>query len=95
MHVQCSLVHTMHLLTRWLRHQGRVFFSRDVVWGGGGGGIAFVGREKCEKYPKNKRNLLLFGGEIRNLGGGNSPPKGPEKNTASRGLSFQNVGNQS
>ena len=58
-------------------------FSRDVVfffffWGGG---IVFVGREKCEKYPKNKRNLLLFGGETQNLGGGNFPPKGPEKNT--------------
>ena len=21
-----------------------------------------MGREKCEEYPKNKRNLLLFGG---------------------------------
>ena len=41
-----------------------------------------MGREKCEKYPKNKRNLLLFGGEIQNLGGEISPPKGPEKNTA-------------
>ena len=40
-----------------------------------------MGREKCEKYPKNKRNLLLFGGEIQNLGGEISPPKGPEKNT--------------
>ena len=40
-----------------------------------------MGREKCEKYPKNKRNLLLFGGETQNLGGGNFPPKGPEKNT--------------
>jgi len=41
-----------------------------------------VGREKCEKYPKkNKRNLLLFGGEIQNLGGEISPPKGPEKST--------------
>ena len=28
-----------------------------------------MGREKCEKYPKNKRNLLWFGGEIQNLGG--------------------------
>ena len=36
-----------------------------------------MGKEKCKKYPKNKRNLLLFGGEI-------SPPKGPEKNTASQ-----------
>ena len=40
-----------------------------------------MGRENCEKYPKNKRNLLLFGGEIQNLGGEISPPKGPEKNT--------------
>jgi len=38
--------------------------------------------EKCEEYPKNKRNLLFFGGEIQNLGGEISPPKGPEKNTA-------------
>ena len=43
-----------------------------------------MGREKCEKYPKNKRNLFLFGGEIQNLGGEISPPKGPEKNIASR-----------
>ena len=35
------------------------------------GGIAFVGRQKCEKYPKNKRNLLLFGGGGGG-GGGNS-----------------------
>ena len=42
-----------------------------------------MGREKCERYPKNKRNLLLFGGEIQNLGGEISPPKGPEKNTGS------------
>ena len=34
-----------------------------------------MGREKCEKYPKNKRNLLLFGGgEIQNLGGGGKFP---------------------
>ena len=26
--------------------------------------------------------MLLFGGEIQNLGGEVSPPKGPEKNTA-------------
>ena len=32
---------------------------------------------------KNKRNSLLFGGEIQNLVGGEfPPPKGPEKNTA-------------
>ena len=40
-------------------------FSRDVVLG-----------EKMWKYPKNKWNLLLFGGENP------PPPKGPEKNTA-------------
>ena len=36
-----------------------------------------------KNIQKNKRNLLLFGEEIQNLGGGggNSPPKGPEKNT--------------
>jgi len=38
-----------------------------------------VGREKCEKYPKNKRNLLLFGGEIQNLGGEISPLKALKK----------------
>ena len=32
-----------------------------------------------KKYPKNKRNLLLFGGEVQNLGGEISSPKGPEK----------------
>ena len=43
-------------------------FSRDVVffWGGGGGRncFCFCGERKCEKYPKNKQNLLLFRGEI-------------------------------
>ena len=60
---------------------GRVF-SRDVVlffFGGGGGGNCFCGERKCKKYPKNKQNLLLFRGEIQNLGGKVSPPKGPEK----------------
>ena len=47
-----------------------------------GGEIAFVGRENVKNsYPKKGRNLLLFGGEIQNLGGEISPPKGPEKNT--------------
>ena len=46
-------------------------FSRDIVLGGGG---CFCGERKCEEYPKNKRNLLFFGGEIQNLGGGNFPP---------------------
>ena len=45
-----------------------------------------MGREKCEKYPKNKRNLLLLGGGGGGGGGGGNsklrvPPKGPEKNT--------------
>ena len=53
-------------------------FSRDAVLGGN----CFCGERKCEEYPKNKQNLLLFGGEIQNLGGEISPPKGPEKNTA-------------
>ena len=48
------------------------------------GGNCFCGERKCEVYPKkNKQNLLLFGGEIQNLGGEISPPKGPEKNTGS------------
>ena len=53
--------------------------------GGGGGEIAFVGRENVKNIQKNKQNLLLFGGggEIQNLGGEISPPKGPEKNTGS------------
>ena len=38
-----------------------------------------MGREKCEKYPKNKRNLLLFGGEIQNLGGEFPPLKALKK----------------
>ena len=56
-------------------------FSRDVVLGGGGN--CFCGERKCEEYPKKKRNSLLFGVEIQNLGGGGgiSPPKGPEKST--------------
>ena len=65
------------------------FFSRDIVvvfffgggGGGGGGGDCFCGERICEEYPKNKRNLLLFGGEIQNLGGEISPPKAAEKNT--------------
>ena len=40
-----------------------------------------MGRENVKNIQKNKRNLLLFGGEIRNLWGEISPPKGPEKNT--------------
>ena len=54
-------------------------FSRDAVLGG----KLLCGERKCEEYPKNKQNLLLFGGEIQNLGGEISPPKGPEKNTES------------
>ena len=42
--------------------------------GGGGGEIAFVGRENVKNILKNEQNLLLFG-----RGGGNFPPKGPEK----------------
>ena len=45
------------------------------------GEIAFVGRENVKIFQKNKWNLLLFGGEIQNLGREISPPKGPEKNT--------------
>ena len=41
----------------------------------------FCGERKCEEYPKNKRKLSLFGGEIQNLGEGISPPKGPVKKT--------------
>ena len=45
------------------------------------GEIAFVGRENVKNIQKNKHILLLFGWEIKNLGGGGgiSPPKGPEK----------------
>ena len=81
-------------LTQWLGAPIVLFslsstsrvFSRDVALGGE---IAFVGREKCEEYSKNKRNLLLFGGEIQNLGGEISPPKGPEKNTVYKSLTWQ------
>ena len=37
-----------------------------VFFGGGGGGNCFCGERKCEEYPKNERNLLLF---RQNLGG--------------------------
>ena len=48
-------------------------FSRDVVLGGGG--IAFVGREQCEKYPKKKqvKFVTVWGGNSK-LRGGNFPP---------------------
>ena len=47
------------------------------------GGNCFCGERKCEKHPAARLNLLVFGGEIQNFGGEISPPKGPEKNTAS------------
>ena len=51
-------------------------FSRDIILGGN----CFCGERKCEEYPKNERNLSLFGGEIQNLKGETPPPpKGPEK----------------
>ena len=53
-------------------------FSRDVVLGGK---LLLWGEKNVKNIQKNKRNLLLFGGEIQNLGGKISPPKGPEKNT--------------
>ena len=37
--------------------------------------------ENVRNMQKNKRNLLLFGEEIQNLGAEIFPPKGPEKNT--------------
>ena len=37
-------------------------FSRNVVWGGGN---YFFGERKCEKHPKNKQNLLVFGGKFK------------------------------
>ena len=53
------------------------FFLEMYFWGGN----CFCGERKCEEYPKNKRKLLLFGGQIQNLGEGISPPKGPVKKT--------------
>ena len=44
-----------------------------VVWGWGNW---FCGERICEKHPKNKQNLLLWG--IKTLGGISSP-KGPAK----------------
>ena len=38
-----------------------------------------MGREKSEKYPKNKRNFLLFGGKFKTLGGEISPLKALKK----------------
>ena len=53
--------------------------------GGGGGEIAFVGRENVKNIQKtNKICYCLGGGGIQNLGGEISPPKGPEKNTGQR-----------
>ena len=37
---------------------GRVFFSRNAVWGGN----CFCGEGKYEKHPQNKQNLVLFRG---------------------------------
>ena len=54
------------------------FFLEMYFWGGN----CFCGERKCEEYPKKQQqNLLLFGGEIQNLRGEISPPKGPEKKT--------------
>ena len=52
-----------------LQRQG--FFLEMQFWGES----CFCGERKCEEYPKNTRNLLLFGGEIQNC---------PEKNTVQR-----------
>ena len=53
-------------------------FSRDIILGGN----CFCGERKCEEYPKNERNLSLFGGEIQNLRGEPPPPpKALKKNT--------------
>ena len=54
------------------------FFLEMYFWGGGN---CFCGERKCEEYTKNKQNLLLFGGEIQNLGGGGefSPLKALKK----------------
>ena len=38
-----------------------------------------------KNIKKQQQNLLLFGGEIQNLVGEISPPKGPEKNTVMTG----------
>ena len=49
-------------------------------------GNCFCEERKCEKHPAGRLNLLLFdGGNLKlwgGRGGGISPPKGPEKNTA-------------
>ena len=86
--MECRLAdnqdHVLMYTSQMIDHHGvslsnKVFFSRDVVLGGN----CFCAERKCKGYPKNKPNLLLFGGEIQNLRGGISPPKGPEKkNTA-------------
>ena len=52
-------------------------FSRDVVLGG----KLLLWGEKMRRISKKQTKFLLFGGEIQNLGGEISPPKGPEKNT--------------
>ena len=65
-------------------------FSRDVVLGGGGN--CFCGERKCEEYPKNKRNSLLFRGEIQNLGGEISPPLKALKKTLLAGNSALTMG---
>ena len=39
-------------------------FSRDVVLGGGGGGIAFVGRENVKNIQKTNEICYCLGGKF-------------------------------
>ena len=69
-----ELINHSVYLTSWEFVTVRVF-SRDIVLEG----KLLLWGEKCEKYPKNERNLLLFGGKIQNLGGKFPPLKALKK----------------
>ena len=64
------------------------FFSRNVVWGGGGGGKLLSWGEKCEKHRKktNKICYCLGGGILKLGGGGIFPLKALKKKKKKKSL---------
>ena len=61
-------------------------FSRDVVLGRGGGGIAFVGRENVTNIQKTNEICYCMGGGNSKLRGGISPLRALKKHCLQLGL---------